>query len=417
MVRLRPHPLYPGAALVFAFVTFLERPIAARRPTPPELTTGSDIWVTNEKDSGLGSLRWAIFEAAKAQGRVGIRIASGRIELETPLPPLLNPAGVVLEAPHGVEIDGLKVPAGALLDIDSPGSVVSGLRLRGAAGQGILVRSQGVTLRGLTFTDCEEGVHVLSGAEAVTVEGSTFDQNGKGVVVDPDVPGVAIHRKNRFRKHDRAAIWAVSPSPSARSSGPILVQDNDFEDDRMSLVLIHVPARVEGNRFLRPGEAAVYVTGAPVVNRNRVDGGAAVGIYADAVEGGLLEENEVSHCLAVGILLRQSRNLEVRGNRLFGNGYGIAVVLDRSGGPSVITDNLLLSQQVDGLFMVGASPVVQDNRILGSRYAGLRILDYVPVRGARRAALPVLRGNVLEDNRWRELRGVYPEPPEARQRQ
>jgi parallel beta-helix repeat protein len=344
---------------------------------------------------------------------VGIEIRSRQIVLETPLPPLLNPAGVVLVAPgDGAEIDGRNVSAGALLDIGSPGSVVSGLRLRGAAGQGILVRSKGVALRGLTFADCEEGVHVLAGAGPLTVEGSTFEQNGTGVGVEPGVSGVAIH-DNSFRKHDRAAVWAVSPLPSLGSSGSVSILKNRFVDDRMSLVLINVPAQVEDNQFLRPVEAAAYLTGAQVLLRNRVEAGASVGIYADAADGARLEENEVSNCLAVGILLRQSRNVELRRNRLFGNSYGIAVVLDRDGGPSVIAGNLVLNQRVDGLFIVGASPVVQDNRVLGSRQAALRILDYIPIRGARLAGVPLVRENVLKDNGWGEVRGEYREPPAA----
>jgi parallel beta-helix repeat protein len=416
MSRLRPHALYAGAALGFGLVALLEKPVAARRPTPPEMRTAIRILVTSEQDSGPASLRWALYAAASAQGRVGIEIHSSRIVLETPLPPVLNPAGVVLEAPGaGVEIDGRAVPTGALLDIDAPGSVIRGLRFRGAAGQAILVRSQGVALRGLTFTDCEEGIHVLSGSQGVTVEDSAFDQNGTGVNVDADVSGVSIH-DNRFRKHDKAAVWAVSARPS-QSSAPLVIVRNRFEDDRISLVLIDVPARVEDNQFLRPAEAGVYLTGGQVVRRNRVDAGASVGILTDAADGAVLEENEVSNCLAVGILLRQSRNTELRRNRLFGNGYGVAVVLDHEGGgPSVIASNLVLNQSVDGLFMVGASPVVQDNRILGNRQAGLRILDYIPIRGARLAGLPVVRDNVLDDNRWNEIRGEYREPPPAKPR-
>jgi parallel beta-helix repeat protein len=417
MHGLRPHGLYLAAAAVFAPVAFLEQPIAVRRPAPLELRTTTRIPVTSGKDTGPGSLRWAIFTADQAQVRVSLVIHTRRIVLETPLPPLLNPAGVVIEAPgEGVEIDGHNLRQGALLDIGSQGSVVSGVRFRKAAGQGILVRSSGVVLRGLSFTDCEEGIHVLAGAEAVTVEGSTFDQNGIGVALDPDVLGIDIH-ENRFRKHDKAAIWAVSPSERLRTSAPVLILRNNFEEDRMSLVLIHVPARVEDNQFLRPAEAAAYVTGAPVLLRNRVEAGASVGIYADDVDGALLDENEVSNCLAVGILLRRSRNTEIRRSRVYGNGYGIAVVFDGAGAASVIADNMVVRQRVDGLLMVGASPIVQDNRILGNNQAGLRILDYIPIRGARLAGLPVVRGNVLKDNRWDQLRGDYREAPEGRPRQ
>jgi parallel beta-helix repeat protein len=405
MISLRPHPLYPGAALAFALVAVLERPIAVRRPAPAEMRTTIQILVTSDKDTGYGSLRWAIFEADKAQGRVGIEIASAA-SFET-LPPVLNPQG----GAGAQEGAGSTDAAAGRSWTSTPGSVVGGLKAQGAA-DGHPGPLQGVALGA---TSQHEEVHVLAGAGAVSIEDSTFDQNGTGVGIEPGVPGVAIH-DNLFRKHDRAAVWAVSPSPGRGSSGSVSILRNRFEEDRMSLVLIHVPARVEDNQILRSVEAAAYLTGAPVLLRNRVEAGASVGIYVDAADGAVLEENEVSNCLAVGILLRQSRNTELRRNRLFGNSYGIAVVLDRGGGPSVIADNLVLSQRVDGLFVVGASPVVQDNRILGNRQAGLRILDYIPLRGARLAGLPVVRGNVFKDNRWDELRGEYREPPEAKPR-
>lgn len=415
MIRLaRPHPIFPGTVLGLALVTFFEKPIAERRPAPPETRAEVQLLVTSSKDSGPGSLREAIFAADRAAGRARIELRSGRIVLETPLPPFVNPAGIVVEAPDpGVEIDGRGVPVGALLDVDSPRSVLAGLTLRGASGQGVMVRSKGVSLRGLTLVDCEEGVHVLEGA-GVSVDASSFDQNGTGIRVDPGASTVEVH-DSRFRKHTTAGIWAVSPPSPLRSSAPaVIVHKSRFEDDRMSLVLIHVPAQVEDNHFFRPAEAAAYLTGAAVLRNNRVEGGASIGLYGDGLDGGLLEDNEVSHCLAVGILLRQSRNTEVRRNRLFGNGYGIAVVFDGEDPSAVVAENLVLSQREDGIFVVGASPVLQGNRILRSRKAGLRVMEYVPLRGRRVAGLPVLRDNVLQDNGSNdEVRGEYREPPEA----
>lgn len=418
MRRFRPHPLYPGAALCFAVVGFLEKPLADHRPLPPQLTADINIWVTNSRDGGPGSLREAIFAADRAKERVRIEIRAlrGPIVLETALPPFVNPEGVVVDAPEGAEIDGTRLPAGALLDIDSPRSEVSGLELRGGAGQGVLVRSKRVTLRGLTLTGFEEGVHVLEGAGAALVQGSTFEKNGTGVGVDFGVPSVDLY-DNSFRGHDKAAVWSVSPSPASRYSDPtIQVRQNRFEEDRLSIVLINVAARVEGNQFLRPIEAAAYVTGSPVLLRNRVDASSSVGIFVDDVDGAVVEDNEVSNSLAIGILVRHSRSAELRRNKVFGNAYGIAVVLDRQS-PSIVAENLVLNQRYDGLYVVGSSPVVQANRILGNRLAGVRVLDYVPLRGPRLAGDPALRENVLRDNGSDEvLRGEYREPRESEQR-
>jgi parallel beta-helix repeat protein len=414
---MRPHPLYPGAALCFALVAFLEKPIAARRPAPPELGADVRFVVTSPLDQGHGSLREAIFAADRARGRARIEIRSGPqpIRLETPLPPLANPEGVVVEAPAaGVEIDAAGLPAGAVLDLDSPRSSIRGLRFRGAAGRAILVRSRHASLSGLAFADCEEGVHVLEGASDVVVEGSVFERNGTGIGIDPGVPSVHIGPDNRFRGHDRGAVWSVSPVPAAASATPeLLVRQNQFEDDRVSLILINVAARVEENRVLRPVEIGAYVTGAPVLRGNRVDGAESVGLYGDELEGGALEENEVSNSRAIGLLVRHSRNARLRGNKVFGNAYGIAVFLDREGAPNVVSDNLVLNQRIDGLFVVGASPVLERNRVVGSGGAGLHVLDYVPLRGPRLAGQPLLRENVFRDNKADEARGEYREPPQA----
>jgi len=417
-IRVEPHPVFPAAALGFALIGFFERPMAERRPRPPEMRAGLQLLVTSPRDSGPGSLREAIIAADRAPDRALIEIRTGRIVLETPLPPLVNPKGVILEAPNaGAEIDGSGLAAGALLDLASPRSVVAGLTIRGAAEQGVLVRSQGVRLRGLTVADCGEGVHVLEGAGDLLLEASSFDGNGTGVHVEPGARAVEIY-ESRFRNHDKAGVWAVSPSPPSQSTVPVVsVRQSRFEGDRMSLVLIDVPALVEDNQFLRPLEAAAYLTGAAVVRRNRVEGGASMGLYGDAVDGAVLEDNEVSHSQVAGILLRDSRNSQLRRNRLFGNAYGIAVLFDAGGAPNLVGENLVANQSADGIFVVAAAPVLQANRILGNRLAGLRVLDYVPIRGPRLAGRPLVRDdNVMENNGSdAQVRGEYREPPPASQ--
>jgi hypothetical protein len=112
--------------------------------------------------------------------------------------------------------------------------------------------------------------------------------------------------------------------------------------------------------------------------------------------------------------LRGARGTEVRNNRVYVNGYGIAVVFGERGAPNVVSENLLLSQREDALFVVGGAPVLRDNRALGNRGAGLRVLDYVPRRGPQVPADPLMQGNVLEGN-GHDLpaRGLFHEPAPA----
>src|SRR6185436_929577 len=85
----------------------------------PDRSAAIRFRVTNAADSGPGSLRDAVLLADRAAGRARITIAVQRIVLESALPPLVNPNGVVVESVGGVEIDGSGI-AGAVIDIASP---------------------------------------------------------------------------------------------------------------------------------------------------------------------------------------------------------------------------------------------------------------------------------------------------------
>ena len=173
---------------------------------------------------------------------------------ETPLPPLVNPEGVMIEAiDRDTEIDGRALLEGPVLDLAAPRSVVLGVAVRGAAGQGILVRASGARLRNLVLAECDVGVYLADGADDLSVEFSAFEQNGTGVRLGGSASQVSLS-ENRFRKHERAAVWAVSPTAPLGAAAPgVVVRHNHFEDDRISVLLINVPGRVEDNHFARAG--------------------------------------------------------------------------------------------------------------------------------------------------------------------
>lgn len=399
-----------GVVCWFGFLAFFGQLLAERRPAPPWFRAGVELIVTSSADAGVGSLREAILAADRAPERARIRILAARITLETALPPLVNPAGVVIDARTEIDARGLhEEPA---LNIVARQSAVRGLTIRGTAvGPGILVRAEGVRLAQVALRDCAVGLEVAEGADGLIVEGSSFEENGIGIRVAAQPSGVSV-TDNRFRKHDQAAVWAVSPSPPLGTATPrIVLRRNRFEDDRISVVLINVPGQVEDNRFARPTEAAVYITGPGMVRRNRLQGSARFGVLANAADGAHIEGNELDHNVGVGILLREGRAVSVERNNVYENGYGIVVVFGDRGRPVVVSENLVMSHRHDGLFVVGGSPVLRSNRVTGNRGAGLRVLDYVPLRGPRLAADPLLQANVLQDNASNgPLRGEYHAP-------
>jgi parallel beta-helix repeat protein len=241
-------------------------------------------------------------------------------------------------------------------------------------------------------------VLLAEGVDDLEVEDSTFAGNGSGVRLPAGASGITL-RGNLFRKHEQAGVWAVAAAPPlAAPRAGVVLRGNRFEDDRIGVVLINVPAHLEGNTFVRSTEAAVFLTGGGRIRGNRVEDGISLGILADLPQEAVIEDNELSRNLAVGILLRDARGTLVQRNKVYANGYGIVTVLGERGRPAVVADNQVLGQLHDGLFVVGGSPVLRGNQALRNHGAGLRVLDLVPLVGTPTLANPVLQDNVLRAN-------------------
>jgi len=367
---------------------------------PPELQAAREIRVSSTADSGPGSLREAIFAADRAGGRARLLIEVNQIVLESLLPPLINPDGIVIDAGSSrCEINAAALTTGPAIDVAAPNSLINGLRIRGASGQAILLRTSGTRLQSVAVRESTTAVYLAPGADDLRVQDAEFESNAIGVHVPPAATRVSI-RNCHFRKHTQAAIWAVSPpSLLAGNSGDIKVQGNRFEHDYRGVVLMHMRGWVEGNQFSCAQMAGIYLSGAGAVIRgNRIHAGKGFGIFADATEGIPIEDNEVDHNCAGGVLLRDARNTVVRSNRVYGNGYGIVVVFGSKLSPNAVAGNLLIEQRQDGLYVVGGSPVLRSNQVWNSGGASLRILDFIPKRGTPTASDPLLEANRLSGN-------------------
>jgi hypothetical protein len=399
-----------GALAAFIAAPLLIALTASRseslRPQPPELRADAALEVISGRDSGGGTLREAITAAARHPGRVRIVIRPARITLLSPLPPLVNADGIVLDASESrCELDAANIGDIPAVQITSPNTTISGLRVRNARDAAILVRAPRATIRDVAIRDSADGV-VLSGASDSAVERSAFDRNGNGVRIEGSSPRAAI-RGCTFRNHDGAAIWAVS---SARSDAPVLrIENNTFRDDRISIVVVNLAATIAKNDIRGAVENAIYLMQSrSSIRSNRVLGGAAGGILADRADNVRVEQNEVDHNASVGILVRSSRNAGVRRNVVYANAYGIASIFGDRGAPNVIADNLVMNHRVDGVFIVGSSPLLRANRLLQNGGAAARVLDFVPWDGPRIASDPRLDGNTLTGNTLNAaVRGEY----------
>ncbi|HEX8620281.1 MAG TPA: right-handed parallel beta-helix repeat-containing protein [Thermoanaerobaculia bacterium] len=385
------------------------------RPQAPELRAEASLVVISGRDSGGGTLREALTAAARSDGRVRIVINPRRIKLLSPLPPLVNARGIVLDATESrCEIDAGAIGDIPALQIIAPGTTISGLRIRNARDAGILVRAPRVTLRNVAITDSADGV-VFAGARSSLIESSLFERNTNGVRIDSTSSDLAV-RGCTFRRHDGAGIWAVT---GARNNASALrIENNEFHDDRVSIVVVNLAATLTKNEIRGAVENAIYVMQSRVVARsNRILGGAAGGILADRSDNLLLERNEIDHNAAVGVLIRSCRNAAVQRNLVYANAYGIANIFGDAGAPNVIADNLVMSNRIDGLFVVGSSPLLRANRLLQNGGAAARVLDYVPWNGPRVGADPRFDANTLTGNKINmAVRGEYRprREPEAR---
>ena len=83
-------------------------------------------------------------------------------------------------------------------------------------------------------------------------------------------------------------------------------------------------------------------------------------------------------------------------------------MLNERSNPNVAADNTLLTQQFDGIVVIGDSPVIRRNVALNNRSAGLRILTFLPRTGPRIAANPFIDNNTFGGNTLNEpVRGEF----------
>ncbi len=381
-------------------IALVARTPRTQEETPQAVATvaARDFTVSNNADSGAGSLREAIFAASRHKGPVRILCSTETIALASPLPPLVNPFGASFAAEKDrCALDASRLTQGRAFEIYATGGGVTGLRVNKARGAALVLRGSQLRVERSHFTGNGVGLIVADDASAFTVHDSEFTGNATGIEISASAGAGAI-TNCRFRANTKAAIWAVAPKAQRDMSKTVLVKGADFSGDALGAVFIRMPVRIEVNRFMNVKSAAVHVEGMGVtVIANRIHG-AMTGIHAEGLTGGRIEGNEIDDTKAA-ILMRYPANCAVSRNRISQNGYGIIAIGSGVNSPSVFDANILTGQREDGVYLQGISPVLRGNEIRDSGAAGLRLVTVVAADGSEARANPGIEATLFERNR------------------
>jgi len=356
------------------------------------------VRVTNADDRGPGSLREALFVVATATGPASISIEVPNINLETALPAFVNGHGVrLLGAASGVQIDAHALSAGPVFDIAAPNTSIDGIVIRNCPGAGILLRAVRFRLSASTITACDVGVEVAEDTSDTLLERNHFVKVRLGVRFAAAGHNSAV-ANNEFTENKDAGLWAVRGAPDSRDD-VIGVHDNKFTADGIGIVAGNIPVMVERNNFINARGAEVHLVGAGAVIRgNRINGGASMGIVAENARGAIIDDNELEGIAAYGVMVRGSSNTLVRANRLHNCGYGLAFVLGDAHGVSTAVDNTIIEPKFNGIDVIGDSPILRRNQVVGAHALALHVEDFQAPDGKKVHSQPFLDNNNFDNS-------------------
>ncbi len=383
---------------------------------PPQRSTEKTVLVhvTNAGDRGPGTLREALFLVAGATGPTNISIEVPKISLETALPAFVNANGVRLVGQaSGAEIDARALDAGPVLDISGPNTSIEGITIRNCPATAILVRAVRFRLSASTIESCDVAVEVAENTSDTLLERNHFPKDRVGVRFGASGHDSAV-ANNEFAENKDAALWAVRSAPDSHDD-VIGIHDNKFTEDGNAIVAGNIPVLIERNDFINPHEADVHIVGAgAVIRRNRMSGGASMGIVVENARGTIIEENEMEGLTAYGVMVRGSSNALVRANRIHNCGYGIAFVLGDPHSVSTAIDNIIIEPKFNGIDVIGDSPHLRGNQVLRARAYALHVEDFQPPNGSKVVSQPFLENNNFVNGAVSKASAIVEAHPKAR---
>lgn len=351
--------------------------------------------VVSGADTGPGTLRQALIDAARAGHFARINVLVSRLTVDSPMPPALNPIGLEIVASGDSEVDARQLPSGAVLDILTPHTLVRGLKITGAADAGIRVRTGQVRLENVRLRSSLVGVDVVGDAAELSVRASDFEDNATGLRI-VGAARAEVH-DSHFRSHGEAGIWSVAPVAGVLVGDPRLqLSGCTFHSDHIGVVALNASVAIVESRFEAAGEAALLVNGPARVSRIRVSGNTSYGVLIEPGANVSVESSEIDNN-AVGLRVAEGRAIRVHRNAIHGNVFGVVSLF--GGGPAVeLSENTVSAQRADAFYVLGSSPLITANQILANMGAALRLVDYVPARGREIASRPILEGNTVSGN-------------------
>jgi hypothetical protein len=370
------------------------------RPVSSPLAAEVEVSVTSSDDVGPGSLREALYIAGSAKGHASVLIVARKVIVRTPLPPLMNPHGIrLLAQPPGAEIDARSLAGGAVLDVVGADTAVEGLVVRNCPAAGVLLRATHFHLRASTIESCDVGVEVAANAGDLLLDANRFAMDRIGVrFAAPNQDAAVVG--NDFEQSTAAGMWAVRGADAGTTDAVIRVRDNRFTGNHSGMVVGNIPVAVEHNEFAgNAPDAAVHLVGAGAVIRdNRIRGAAPLGIVAENARAARIEGNELSGFSSLAVLLRSCAGAVVHANRIADSSSGMAFVLGDPEHPSSVTGNTISDPRLDGIDVIGDSPILRDNQVVRPHALALRVTDYAQAGGQSLRAHPTLEGNNFRAN-------------------
>jgi hypothetical protein len=399
-----PLGLTVGATVACGLVT-LGAAITSRGVHTHALLDGrtGEFVVTSARDAGPGTLRDAILAADRLSSRCHIVIKVPSIAIGSALPALINPHGVEVEAAGGAgTIDADRETKGSAIQIKSPGSSLTGLRVLHAHGYGILVDAPGVLLVSVTVQDSKVGIMLGASASGAIVRTSLLQHDETGLVAESGIRDVTL-ASDIFRLNTQAGLWFVGAAAARRAgtadaaaADPLIrVLDTVFEQNATGVVLANEAGLLRKDRFIDNQSALTILGGAATIDNSEIRGSQGDAVSVVSGRSVVLTDNMLVDNKATALTVRDS-DVRIETNTFARNGLGLVVI----GGPTtvpLVKDNRITDNRGDGIMLIGGALLLQDNQLLENRGAGLRPLDFV--QGNKKlAADPRLHGNVFHAN-------------------
>ena len=367
-----------------------------------------DFTVSNAGDAGPGSLRDAILAADRLTTHAHIVVNVKRVVIETALPALVNPHGVMIEAASGFGvIDAGRQVKGAALQINGPGSALRGITIDNAHDIGIIVNAAGIEMDSITVSNSKVGIVLGAAATGAAVRTCVFEANETAINADPAVHDVAV-LSSIFRANTRAGFWFVAPAEKSaaapRNGGTVepvaeraRIIDTVFEKNSQGVVLANRPVLIQKSRFLGNQQSAILILGgAARVEDCEIRDTTGTAVSVSAGKGAVLARNSFVGNLQTAIMVRDSQ-ITVEHNTLQDNASGIVTISSDKADGLIVRDNVLTKNRGDALTVIGGSPLLQRNQASDNHGAGLRVYDLTTATGDLKAA-PQLDANTFKGN-------------------